>query len=378
MQNMTNGIGFGDQIVSAMNRRQNAFEWPPTVAALRPAYVIIGALLSAALMDSAIHGGNLVTILRVVWHQVYIMVQFAVPIMAAVLLIRSYILVGRDGAVSHAATTLRRLFFSWTVIFKALPVLAFAAFLAGFVHFKMRIPDLGGYRWDDQLYALDKLIFGGVSGWEFFAPVYNWPALVASFDFFYSLWIPGIFVFWCWMAYNSRLSLQFRQQYLVSTVLTWILGGNLLATLFGSVGPSFYGAIYVGQPDLFTGLQDKLSAVNASYPLLTFHVREQLLNAYFHPGTNVVGGISAMPSMHNAQAAIFVFTAMRINKWLTTAMAIFGTIIVSGSIILGWHYASDSLAGLLIALMVWHATGWALRRSASTTAKQPPFLNETG
>ncbi|MGB8818179.1 MAG: phosphatase PAP2 family protein [Rhizobiaceae bacterium] len=359
---MTESVRFDDQTDLAVDRRSNAEQWLLATAALRPVYLIVLALLSVALIDAAINGGNLSTIIKTTSHQVYIMVQFAVPFLAAILLIRSYILAGRFGAVSHAAETLQQLFFSWTVILKALPVLAFSAFLAGFVHFKMRIPELGGYRWDDQLYALDKLIFGGMSGWEFFSPVYDVPLLVASFDFFYSLWIPIIFLFWCWMAYDARLPRLLRLQYLVTTVVTWVLGGNLVATVFGSVGPSFYGEIYAGQPDLFAGLQNRLSTVNASFPLLTSHLRDQLLHVYFHPGANVVGGISAMPSMHNAQAAILVLTALQLNRWLAAGMAVFGVLIVTGSIILGWHYASDSLAGMLIALSVWHASGYLLRR----------------
>lgn len=342
--------------------RGASVEATQTTAVFLPAYILIAALFAAALANSSINGGSLRAALQVTADLVFILVQFAVPIMAAMLLISSYRATGRDEMVSHAAGRLRQLLFSRHVAHRILPVLSLVIFLASFVHFKMRIPDIGGFRWDDQLYALDRLIFGGRSAWEFLVPVYDMPLLISALDKLYSLWIPGIFVFWCWVAYDRRLPTALRQQYLLATVLTWVLGGVVLGTVFGSVGPCFYGMIHTAQPDLFAGLIQKLAAISATHPLVAIPLQEQLFGAYQNPGVNVVGGISAMPSMHNAQATIFVLTALRINKWLAVAMALFGAVIVSGSIILGWHYASNSLAGMLIALTVWHASGRLLRR----------------
>jgi membrane-associated phospholipid phosphatase len=130
--------------------------------------------------------------------------------------------------------------------------------------------------------------------------------------------------------------------------------------LFGSVGPCFYGEVYPALPDLFAGLTAKIAAINLSHPLIAIPVQAQLFEAFQHPDVNVVGGISAMPSMHNAQATIFVLTALRLNKWLAVAMAMFGAIIVSASVILGWHYAVDSFAGMALALGIWKLSGWLL------------------
>jgi membrane-associated phospholipid phosphatase len=333
-----------------------------TTAVFLPAYILIALLFAAALADATVNGGAMRAVLQVTGGLVFILVEFAVPVMAAILLITSYRAAGRGEMVSHAAGRLRQMLFSWHVMHRVLPLLSFVIFLASFVHFKMRIPDIGGFRWDDQLYAFDRMIFGGKSAWEFLAPVYELPRLVSALDKLYSLWIPGIFVFWCWVAYDSRLPMALRQQYLVTTVATWVLGGVVLGTVFGSVGPCFYGIIYAGQPDLFAGLVQKLAAINIDHALVAIPVQQQLFDAYQHPGVDVVGGISAMPSMHNAQATIFVLTALRINRWLALVMALFGAVIVSGSVILGWHYVSDSLTGMLVALTVWHSSGWLLRR----------------
>ena len=331
-----------------------------TTAVFMPAYILIAILFAAALVDSSINGGALRASMHITGSLVWTLVQFAIPVFTALLFYRSYRAVGRDQMIAHAAETATGTLFSWHLVHRILPVIAFTLFLASFVHFKMRIPDLGGFRWDQSFAAMDHALFGGQHAYEFFAPVYEMPWLVSALDKLYSLWIPGIFVFWCWVAYDSRLPMALRQQYLVATVVTWVFGGAVLGTVFGSVGPVFYAQVYPALPDIFGALTAKIAAINTTHPLIAIPVQTQLFEAFQHPDVNVVGGISAMPSMHNAQATIFVLTALRINKWLTIAMTLFGAVIVSASVILGWHYAVDSLAGMALALAVWKLSGWVL------------------
>ncbi len=331
-----------------------------TTAVFMPAYLLIAILFAAALVDSSLNGGALRAAMQITGGLVWALIQFAIPVLIALLFYRSYRAVGREQMISHAAEQATRTLFSWHLIHRILPVVAFTVFLASFVHFKMRIPDLGGFRWDETFAAMDQTLFGGQHAFEFLAPVYEMPWLISALDKLYSLWIPGIFVFWCWVAYDSRLPMALRQQYLVTTVVTWVFGGAVLGTVFGSVGPVFYAQVYPALPDIFGALTAKIAAINATHPLIAIPVQTQLFEAFQHPDVNVVGGISAMPSMHNAQATIFVLTALRLNKWLTVAMALFGAVIVSASVILGWHYAVDSLAGMALALLIWKLSGWLL------------------
>jgi membrane-associated phospholipid phosphatase len=333
-----------------------------TTAVFMPAYILIAMLFAAALVDSAINGGALRAAMQITGGLVWALIQFAIPVLIALLFYRSYRAVGREQMISHAAEQAARMLFSWHLIHRFLPVVAFTLFLASFVHFKMRIPDLGGFRWDETFAAMDRTLFDGQHAFEFLAPVYEMPWLISALDKLYSLWIPGIFVFWCWVAYDSRLPMALRQQYLVTTIVTWVFGGVVLGTVFGSVGPCFYAQVYPALPDIFAGLTAKIAAVNAVHPLFAIPVQAQLYEAFQHPDVNVVGGISAMPSMHNAQATIFVLTALRLNKWLAAAMAVFGAIIVSASVILGWHYAVDSLAGMALALAIWKLSGWLFKQ----------------
>ena len=331
-----------------------------TTAAFLPVYAIIVAYFAFALSDAVQNGGNLIGSFYATADVLLLLLQLALPVAAAILLFRSWREVGREQMVSHAAQKLQRIL-SRELVERALPLLSFLLFLAAFVHFKMRIPQIGGFRWDDALVQFDQFIFGGKHAYEFFAPLYDQSWLIFALDKSYSFWIPGIFIFWTWMAYDPRQPMLLRRQYLLTTVLTWIIGGTVLATVFGSVGPGFYHSIYPSMPDIYAPLTARLNAINADWPLIALPIQADLYEAYVKASAGFVGGISAMPSMHNAQAAIFVLTCLRINRLLTVLSLAFGLFIVSGSILLGWHYVSDSIAGLLLALAIWHSVGFALR-----------------
>ena len=69
-----------------------------------------------------------------------------------------------------------------------------------------------------------------------------------------------------------------------------------------------------------------------------------------------------MPSMHNAQAALFVVFAYSIDKRLGRATLVYAALIFIGSVHLGWHYAVDGIVGIVAALAVWSVCGALLSR----------------
>ena len=77
-------------------------------------------------------------------------------------------------------------------------------------------------------------------------------------------------------------------------------------------------------------------------------------------------GISAFPSMHNAVAALLALAAWRVSRPLGAAMTLFAVMILAGSVHLGWHYAVDGYAGILVAVVCWRLAGgfadWMERR----------------
>lgn len=74
-------------------------------------------------------------------------------------------------------------------------------------------------------------------------------------------------------------------------------------------------------------------------------------------------GISAMPSLHNAIAVLYVFMGFRIGKLLGWVMAAYAAIIFVGSIHLGWHYAVDGIIAAVSMWLIWKAVNWWCKAS---------------
>jgi membrane-associated phospholipid phosphatase len=86
------------------------------------------------------------------------------------------------------------------------------------------------------------------------------------------------------------------------------------------------------------------------------------------------GGISAMPSMHLAAAAIYVI-ASRGTKWFYPSI-LFWLIIFIASGYFGYHYWVDGFVGAVVAWICWTlsarlVTGLASRPDASPPAPEP-------
>jgi hypothetical protein len=67
------------------------------------------------------------------------------------------------------------------------------------------------------------------------------------------------------------------------------------------------------------------------------------------------GGISAMPSMHIAVTAIYVFAAWGHRYWQQATIA-FAAIIWLGSVYFGYHYVTDGPVAFAIAGVCWIAS----------------------
>ena len=84
---------------------------------------------------------------------------------------------------------------------------------------------------------------------------------------------------------------------------------------------------------------------------------------YLTAGGHVGGGISAMPSLH---VAIALWIALVVRSYAPKLQAIgwfYFACIFIGSIHLGWHYAVDSIAAVVIAVFAWVISSVGARRS---------------
>lgn len=238
-----------------------------------------------------------------------------------------------------------------------LALLLFSLFFTNFSTMKAAIPHLTPYAWDVWLADLDQALHFGQDPWALLMPLFGAPAVLAVLNAAYVIWLFALY-FVVFVACFTRSNPVARMGFMLAFLLTWSLGGNLVAIGLASVGPVYFEPLGLG--DRFAPLMDHLHAAHQSFPLASLAVQDMLWDGYQTGQT--VSGISAFPSMHVASStllALYAFTYRRWAGWLMTGFAI---TIQIGSVMLGWHYAVDGYAGALIAYAAWRFGLYAARR----------------
>jgi hypothetical protein len=161
-------------------------------------------------------------------------------------------------------------------------------------------------------------------------------------------------------------------QYLLTFLLSWALFGSVLATLFSSAGPCYYGRL-LGVADPYEPLMKYLWSVKESYPVSwVLRLQENLWLGYTNEEISSFGGISAMPSMHVSSAFLFTIVGWRTHRYLGMLLGTIAVLVAIGCIHLGWHYAVDAYVAILLTWLLW----WIVGRAQKALSK--PNLGGSG
>ena len=263
---------------------------------------------------------------------------------------------------AHLAGDVRQ-FVSFERLATGLPVfLLFPFFGSAFSYFRIYIPSFKPFNWDPTFAEWDKALHGGVYPWEWLQPVLGHPYVTTILNGFYHLWFAVMFGVVLWQM-GSLKRPRLRMQFFLTFVLLWALLGNVVATLLSSAGPVFYGRV-TGLPDPFVPLMSYLHAANEIAPVWALNVQDLLWDSYARYGLAIIGGMTAMPSMHIATCTSFTLVAFGVNRKLGYLFAAFTAIVQIGSVHLGWHYAIDGYVAAIGTVLIWLMVGWLLRRRA--------------
>jgi hypothetical protein len=144
-----------------------------------------------------------------------------------------------------------------------------------------------------------------------------------------------------------------RERFWLAFILTWILLGTVLADLIASAGPIFYREV-VGTDGPYTDLLAAIGAADRTFSLTLVTARRYLWDLLQQGRVGVGAGISAFPSLHIATPVLgacasrgslrLFFLSVTLMLWI-------------GSVTLGWHYAVDGLASILLVPVLWWLTG---------------------
>lgn len=170
-----------------------------------------------------------------------------------------------------------------------------------------------------------------------------------------------MFSYVLWMIVNVSFGRE-RLQFIFTFVIIWPLVGSLFAVLLSSAGPVYYGGV-VGDTSIFGPLMDLLKHYDnqfqdSAFGIFPLNAQDMLWADYLKNDTNIGSGISAMPSMHVAVAALLYFSGRSISKYLGYGMLVFLILIQIGSVHLGWHYALDGYVSILLTWGIWKFCGW--------------------
>ena len=234
------------------------------------------------------------------------------------------------------------------------------ALISAFGVLKGAIAILSPFAWDHALAQADRALHFGRAPHEWLWFIVQSPLAVRLFNLAYNSWfvvlIASVFI-----ACITRKDTKLRHQFLMSFMLVWILAGFFLAMGLSSAGPCFYERLGLGSD--YHPLVQALASADRIYPIWALSTQDMLWSGYIGATKGSIG-ISAFPSMHVAMAVLFALYATGRSRLVGLLMWAFAAIIMVGSVVLGWHYAVDGYASVLISIAIWKACGHFLARFA--------------
>lgn len=238
------------------------------------------------------------------------------------------------------------------IVSGAVALVAVSVFSLTFVYFKTTIPAIQPFSWDATFAALDRALHFGVDPWRLTMALFGSPLATTVLNGAYHLWMLLMYLVLFVACFDSTNPVA-RQRYLLGCLLTWMIGGNLMAIGFSSAGPAFYQLLGLGET--FAPLVNRLHDFNEISPVWALDLHKMLWDGY--TGLRAPAGISAFPSMHLAGTMLATLYCFSRARWAGWAMAAFLVVILIGSVQLAWHYAVDGYAGILIAWGAWALAG---------------------
>lgn len=282
---------------------------------------------------------------------------------SAVMLLVGFMVTGRQRrlkrqAEAAAATPAeaRRSRIAAALVANVFLVLAIAVFMGVFTSVKSMLPQIaGGYAWDVRLADLDRALHGGVDPWRLLQPLMGYKVIQGALSVIYgTVWF-GLLCGVPLLVTFAERAQAIRRQYFLTFLLTWVLLGNLVAGLFLSGGPVYFGEM-TGDFARFQALLDYQRQGSGAF-WSSYDAQVMLWYLYDDARVQLGSGISAFPSLHVAMATLTALTAWRLDRRWGAAAIVLLVAVMAGSVHLGWHYAIDGYASIALTAVIWFVVG---------------------
>jgi hypothetical protein len=217
-----------------------------------------------------------------------------------------------------------------------------ALFIHAYAWIKLAIPILHPRLFDRELWDLDALLLAGHSPNEFFLALFSAPPALRIIDwtyaniFFASLVIAIGF-------FGSSPNRWLRVAFMDSNVLLWLAGAWLYVAV-PSLGPAFRF------PEVWLPLAALLDRTQGFQRILMTNYMNvlQFTRGGARP-VNVMLGVAAFPSLHVAFQTLVFLWMRRVWRGGEVIFGVFVVAILVGSVVTGWHYLIDGIAGIALA-----------------------------
>lgn len=208
---------------------------------------------------------------------------------------------------------------------------------------KMTVPLLHERRFDQELWNLDSALFFGHSPNVLFVDLFSNPHVLRFFDWSYA----SIFICSMTIAFGfflSSPSRRLRIAFANGNTFLWIAGAWLYL-LVPSLGPAY------GFPELWLAHADALGKTQVMQAILLKNYQNVLRIRSTGGDVSILFGIAAFPSLH-VGFQTYAFLWMR-KVWIhgQIVFGVFALFIFLGSMVTGWHYFIDGVAGAALAAL---------------------------
>ncbi|HVR28716.1 MAG TPA: phosphatase PAP2 family protein, partial [Thermoanaerobaculia bacterium] len=234
-----------------------------------------------------------------------------------------------------------------------------------YCYLKLMVPLVHPRMFDGALWTLDRWLLFGLSPNVFLLTLFAEPALLRAIDWMYAfLYYPVLLAFLAF--FLSLRSNRLRFAMASGFAGLWLVG-SWLYVLVPSLGPAYH----------FSALWD----ASREFLPISHLTQVRLMDNYtkvlripegMSPSAiNAAMGIAAFPSLHVASQLYVALWTRRLVPRLGFLLLLTVGAFYVGSVVTGWHYMIDSVAGLLMAwaayvitTRAWGLSGWRKRAPA--------------
>lgn len=228
---------------------------------------------------------------------------------------------------------------------------------------KLTVPVFHPRLFDQELWDLDRMLFFGLSPNILVLNLFSVKSVLHLIDWTYAQ-IFFVSMFLTFTFFLSEPSRRLRSAFMSGNSVLWI-SGAWLYMLIPSLGPAFRF------PDVWLAHANDLR-VTQHFQMLLMRNYQTVLRLEEDPRlpVNIIFGIAAFPSLHVGFQAFVLFWMRRLWTSGQIIFAVFLFTIFLGSMITGWHYLIDGVAGIAMAAACYEVAVRAYRIRRALTLRK--------